>query len=1331
MAIHFYSTAPGTPADYNRYLSSQLVKTDREGDATTLAFTLVPADQNFVRLRRGNYIKVTTDKYGTWYTGYIINDPEPSWVGHSGANKIWGYEYTASSDEYILNLRPVGFVSPFTNTTQGAILKKLVDVLAPGVFDVSGIQDGLSVARYVVDPKKKFSEILKDFLDSATHRFYALDHKLYFTESTTAAAGFTIDGNGKHFTPSVLKLTPSTDPIVNDALVIGDSEPQGVMVDYFVGSGIDGEFRLTASPYGVDQSLLLQDDFSSKDSAKWTYNDTPSNYFSVVNNALNVTGGSGTGLGVNVQSVDAFPLEGYLHITHGEYDFLPMGQSGIVNGVVCGMWTAAPSISGSSFPGCLFGIQVTRTASACLLTGIVNGALTADTIATDVTKRYILRTRIGSFAPQRYAQTYSYKDAYGNVNKYTPLLNYSGDGTFNVQTWITEVDPSTGDVSNSWIWFSNVTGISTSVVYATYVPVASNDLHCSVNSPLIYVPMQVSLSHMAAGSSAWVSKVIGANDLDALDGSAPDATITDSGGGATTKNSSLGSASMNAGESKLTYFKNSSTYETTIPDKGTLVKLTYRRAGSSMGRVRDAASIAAEAALWGDTGVRIKIATDCDPQPRSSAECEAAAAALVQSNNYQHYDGSYTVWSDYCTCEPASGAILRFTNLDSKLPAIVSEVINQVKTTLVSRSERFQHEVSFGAPDRVRKLLAKFAKQANTPDVTDTVEMPYYVDIGSVGTSFTDEVLSPSLVAYDMTSYYYDAGQEPPTGGGFEVRYTDENWGSNTAGNLAGMSASRLFSLPRTAKSKCIFIKAYDANGLRSRFAAGVGVYFPAVPVAPSTTVTWDYKDTQNPVLTVPLPAVQKDVWGFEATDLSYNVLAHTDLADEPSWVDAVTYTRKNNTSRTISCLGVYYNLLGEYGPYTRFDFTIPEPSVSAITVTDSTHIASWKTAQGSPIGYHVIVRNGLSSSSELPAPTLTVQTGAGSLSAGKDVWVKISLVNDKGETKPGAVSKIVNTAANAAILVTPPAVPDWMLTVAAGSQPTKYHVYVGITNTGGSEPTTYLRQDCPVGQMQYPRYGQAVFNAHGSDSAYYISGYKNYSEAWASGMAAGQKIGWHGNDFVFGFWDTDTGFDIYFPVGSTYSMTNWGAASSDGTFSWAYYGSHDHYIRKNYRPPSAPLDISYYTGVALTSTFTILRSPALTVDNAVTSDLIYPLTEDKSGIERLYGAGTVFDTKLQQFTMSDPDFCAALMYIYVTPYDAAGDGITASATHVYTPAGVVSFDNTNNVESIAPVEVAADGTVDLTTYDTGSYFPYRDEFVDESVKTYMKNALQRFALSD
>jgi hypothetical protein len=833
-----------------RYLSGTPTKTDRTGDPDFLDFTLVNTDVGFARLKRGDYITINSPavngygamfygsdafgsptaspSYGTWFSGYLTQEPDFDYLGKDSVTKLpmWSFKYRATSDDVILNQRALGILPPFVNMTMGAILKALAALLAPGMFDVTGVQNGLTLARYVPDPKKKFSDVVDDFCKIARYRFRAANHALSFVPMDLGTAPLVVDGTDKHFTPSRLGLKSSADQIINEAVVLGDIEPQNFITEYFLGDGITPKFPLISSVFGVESTLLLDDDFSGSviDTSKWTVYDTVNNWIRVSNGFLNFVGGNANNTyDVHLDSASLVALAGNLRITHGDYDFVNAGANSTVQGVVAGLWTQAPN---SGFTGCVYGLRVNRDAAGVTtLSPVVNGSVDAtQSLTVDFTKRYVMRTVLNFDRVYRMTQQANYISATGAVQSYG--AGFVDSDLLTATTYITEIDPTTAAISANFPKvMTNNLGLTTGQLFATYVPGASNDLHCTITNVTVSMPMQASLSVRSKGSAAFVDKLVGPNEVDSFDGMAPVATINQSGG-QQQKQSILGTRKYNAGDPELVYFKDTANLTTTTPGVGDLVKLNYRRAGAAVAVVRNSSSIAGEASAWGDSGIRSAAYTDLSPSPRTTADCETAAAAIVGEGSYQHFEGTYSVWSDHVVAEPQAGMLLPFQNLPAATFGVTgfTEPIYEVQTTLEStrNGDRFLHNVQFGRNSENAKLqreLTRFTKQTDVFAPQDSAEIPQFVPAASIGNTFVPDITNLSLdltaphtYGVDATSIYLNTNQAPPTGGGFEVRYTDESWGADDGKNLVTRTASQTFTIPRTQRGKIVFVKPYDAR---------------------------------------------------------------------------------------------------------------------------------------------------------------------------------------------------------------------------------------------------------------------------------------------------------------------------------------------------------------------------------------------------------------------------------------------------------------------------------------------------------------------------------------
>lgn len=953
-------TKTGSGLDYIRYLADNPVKQNNLNNPALFDFTLARVDGAFVPMVRGDYITFATPKYPKFFTGYVTSAAELDYGGADGTHTPrWLFKYEATDDSYLLNLKPLGIIPPYLNATQGFILKDIVERITPALFDTTNVMDGLIVARYVVDPTKKFSDIVEEFTGSAYYSFRANDFKLYYQQVDAVDATLVINcastsssrvhigsstntnpivitatghglangaiisitdhlintnangnwevagvsgatfqlvgsvGNGigvatgfaglfnPHFVPANLDIKASQSPIVNDCIVLGDVEPSTYLTEYFVSDGYTDKFPLLSSIYGVEGAVLLDEVFSGTeaDPSKWTEIDTIDDYIRVDSGYLNIIGGTGDLSDVYLQSTNPIPIEGNLRLTHGEFDFVSSSS-----GVIASLWTTTPT---NSYSGCIYGIRC----SGFALDPIINGSVVGGkTFTASTTKRYIIRTLVRSDEIFRLFQTYTFKRADGTVG------TFGGGGmtspaTF--QTVITEIEPLTGLKTNQKIW-SDIVSLNASQLYALYTPIASSNAHITISNITISVPMQADLEILPDttwvpvldtydqlnGQPAvfdlrrlnWVKEVVGPNEIDSFDGLAPAATIITSSRGKTDRANPLSSPKYNPGDASLVFFKDSAKLQSSVPNTMSLIKLKYRRASVAIGRAINSTSIAAEAVAWGDDGHRTLTKRDASPAPRTSFECELAAAAIVEELGFQHYEGTYKQDSHFeFTGEPMPGTTLRFANLASDMPVdLNSELITSVKSTVESSIQNgITHEVTFGDPDRLKKLLSGFQNPLGNFAKEDTAEIPTAADLAGLtagigalnilwygtvvnytnfGTfnyippTYLDSIISPALVNwyndfFDSTVNVFNlvTNVAPPAGGAFEIRYTDAGWGTANNKNLIGAGTSQTFTIPKIHKANgnFCFMRPYDGTGKYSRYSTAVRISFPEIPTKP------------------------------------------------------------------------------------------------------------------------------------------------------------------------------------------------------------------------------------------------------------------------------------------------------------------------------------------------------------------------------------------------------------------------------------------------------------------------------------------------------------------
>src|SRR5580765_133583 len=275
-------------------------------------------------------------------TGFVTNELEREYLGLNPhlanfGNQQLAYKVSVTSDEWLLNSRTLPYIPAFIGQTQGQILAQLADILAPDFFDVTTqVASGDIVPFFQYDPTKTWSDVAKEFADASRYRYKVLDRVIYYQPFGDQPLGVAYDETklSKTFFPLELSTRVLSVPPVNDAIVIGDTEPQTNWENYFIGDGLTTQFRLLHKVFDGATALLLQDDWTEADFQTNIWNVTdPAGQFQL-GGALNVISGSATGALNNafILAMQGVELGGGLNFTHGEFAFQDYCE-GIVGGI--------------------------------------------------------------------------------------------------------------------------------------------------------------------------------------------------------------------------------------------------------------------------------------------------------------------------------------------------------------------------------------------------------------------------------------------------------------------------------------------------------------------------------------------------------------------------------------------------------------------------------------------------------------------------------------------------------------------------------------------------------------------------------------------------------------------------------------------------------------------------------------------------------------------------------------------------------------------------------------------------------------------------------------
>lgn len=902
--------------DYTRYLAAPdrapCKLRDRLNLPALLDFTLLPADERFVPPRRGAYVRLTGLANalppggpripGPLFTGYITSEPAAEHLGVVRNQPVQGYHCQATSEEYLLNVNPIGALPPFLNQTAGGILRFLTEHLQPGRFDLAAVADGALIPYFVAGPEQTWSSLAAELAERAGCFYRVLDGAVIFQPIGSEPAGIAVDERKRHFRPSALHIQPLSNPVRNDVTVVGSIEPQGLVQEHFVGDGFTSRFPLTAPVFGAESARLLADDFTGTtlDTRLWQETD-PGNCISPFDAHLNVTGGTGLLGETTLLARQAIELGGELELTHGEFEFVAP-STGILGGLYSG---AALGLA-----ECIAGFEASPIGGTTRLRAVIAGVVQPLDIIVQPNHTYVCTTRISGDQPYRTLQTFlSLGASFGGV-----ALSSAVQITLSVRA-IDLTDPAATVTT-----VLQVATLQDAPAFALYAPVNSADLHLTANFLQVTRPIQAALETQKPGEAPQ-QRQLGSGIA------AHDATITVD-------------ASRNQWALEF--------YEDTIPLAGERITLAYRAAGRAMARVKDSASIAAEAALSGDSGVRAQVLQGIHPPPHTSAEAELAAQAYLHDHSSPRYEGSYTTWSRFAEGWPRSGALLTVRN-PSRLPEFAALVRSVTSEFRELAGEEVVHVVEFGEPSRLEDLLRHFAPAEGVLEGSDSVPAKA-LENSQVGVSFLAEVTGAQLAGFTALEFQVDMGAPPPAGGVYEVRRSDAGWSAagnpGTTQNVLSTFTGQTFPLPRTTRYHAYYIRPVAPTGETSRYSFLLAVHLPRVPQAPDTVTAEFGKNAEGkPIITVRVAISEAKVADVHALELreagSGQSLARWDFSQlrwEAGFYQAeLTMDNSIALARSVTLEALAVNVLGEQSPAVNGSASLPVPSKPVLSAGHAT----------------------------------------------------------------------------------------------------------------------------------------------------------------------------------------------------------------------------------------------------------------------------------------------------------------------------------------------------------------------------------------------------------
>ncbi len=715
------------------------------------------------------------------FTGYITETPTYQYLGRAEQGATYSYQIAALSDVMLMDQKAPPPHPPFVDRSAGDAFEQLTAEALPGWFEVSGVEAGDAIPYYSVNPAKKWTVAAGEIALSSRCSYRDDNGKLFFTP--LASSIYALDESDASFSPNDLQLQ-SVNRLVNDLTILGALEPGAHVKDYFTGDGTTAYFYLSQKPFtrgsqvAIYNQTILNENYARLDPTHWDVID-PLGVITVSNGQLQVGGGTGIDGQTLLTFIEQVELGGATVLAHGDVVF-----NAACDGVIGGLY------DGDASPAnCLAGFRITPSGSECNIQALIQGVVTGTPLATQAGHHYALTTRLYPTETYRRQQVFH--------SSLHPSGSPRGGGLVacDVRIVLSVHDIDSGNQAsqiNAAIVLYDGT-ITNAPGFCSYSPINAGNLQLSLAFTYIWLPVDALVRAGTAGGGTTSTVLMGS----LLDGAACQISA--------------------AGE--LKFYPGIEN----VPAANELIEVTYRGQGHAMARVSNAASIANHQ-TGGDDGVRGSVREIGLPLPRTSADCESAALALLDDAG-QGWSGEYQVWSRFLPggaddIFPGDGLAVSVPSRMAGFTAIVREVNIAIEDIAGENSRYTLRFVDAGDPSLDFAFVTALVKQT---------ELLTAIDVNAVGNIYLADLTDAEVTNVTSVSVTMDVGFTPIAGGGIEVRYADVGWGVGYNGNLAGRFTSSSFSLLRFAQAQGYFLRSYDGStpARYSRYSTKLYVDYP------------------------------------------------------------------------------------------------------------------------------------------------------------------------------------------------------------------------------------------------------------------------------------------------------------------------------------------------------------------------------------------------------------------------------------------------------------------------------------------------------------------------
>lgn len=771
------------PIDYSGTICADVpLKIDRSLNKPSICSGMLELGPLPVPARRGR-VKVAATNGTLLFTGYLAIEPAGVYAGIATTGSVYRYAFSAVSDEWLLDKQVLPAIGASLTSSAGAALRAFTQRTgASALFLTAGIQSGRTVGVFEPSQTEPWSTNAGTLASSAYAAYRVLNGALSLQPAGTVTHTLNfdtgVDASGGSIAVTALK-TAYVRELANDVTISGEIEPAAYINETFAGDGTTSIFQLTESPFHPLASMhkLLDDNFNQTviNQQTWAITD-PGSHLTLTSGGLTITGGNGFDGQTVLTALDAIELGGTLVIEAGSVVINPASQ-----GILCGLYSG-PVLT----TNCFAGYSIRQSSGSTILTPLINGVETGTTFSVQAGHLYTLRIRLHSPEVQRVLQTY-YATVDGVVE------SFGGGSITSAMTLVFDlVDQGASSNTPATVLYDG----------ATLAPVLNTPAACTfaaVDATQIFG--SIGYISLTQTGSAWaVSTLPGGARQTRLEGIA--------GVGTDFELSATG---------KVTFFAGR------IPVAGEYVTFSYRGRQRSVARVENAASVATEAA-GNAPGTARWLGKVLKPPAHSSTDCESAALAVLSfaTSRSAALSGTYAAVNLQQQRDVWPGDILALTQGG----IITAVIVRTVKIeNLSSYPEALTYRIAFAndwAEGLGLTLSEALATDATLPQSAQPTTL---LASGNV----LPNLPQLQVISATTTALQIDAGQDAPSGGGFEVRRRDNNFGPSIQQDLVLRSPVRSFSIPREAQVERYYVRMYDASTppLYSRFSSAVFINLP------------------------------------------------------------------------------------------------------------------------------------------------------------------------------------------------------------------------------------------------------------------------------------------------------------------------------------------------------------------------------------------------------------------------------------------------------------------------------------------------------------------------